>query len=547
MPTVTPATVRDSLDDKVDCLKRAPVCCGSFFSQLGKGVMRNKYGILAFLVSMFIMYLLPSLPIAGDLIYCTFDDSLFNVVYVLLFFFIFLQAYALLTTVVYYLISIGNHITPWNVRWHTWEGASEKQCGKCTNFFARNAKFILAIVGISIFSFYLSLALFSPTPCSLQVGEEYPFTPVAAQKVEKDILEFVTENHEKLPQRPALRGQHAKTIACVSGTFTVDPSIPPSHAVGIFAAGAPKSYPAWIRFSHSAPDFTPDGFIGPKGMAIKLLNVPGTSLLEDEPHTQDFVLLSSPIFFAPDPTSYGSFIRAFVTNQVPAWFLKHINSASAWKTVFSLAKIVIRSAKLRNLLDWDWFSTTPYSFGTNNPVKYMVKPCDSSGSQFDSADTKAYNFLRDAMQDQLDKLDGCFNFYVQFQEQACREPLEDPTIEWHTEPRLVGKLVIPKQQFKTKERMQYCDEMAFNPWHSLPEHKPLGGVNHQRLEIYKKTAQMRSRWNNFTLTAPVANPKLKTPPTPLTDADYNRTKISSGSLLPAPTFICYLVLFPFVL
>jgi hypothetical protein len=33
--------------------------------------------------------------------------------------------------------------------------------------------------------------------------------------------------------------------------------------------------------------------------------------------------------------------------------------------------------------------------------------------------------------------------------------------------------------------------VAFNPWHSLAEHRPLGGMNRARREIYAAMAEFR--------------------------------------------------------
>jgi hypothetical protein len=33
--------------------------------------------------------------------------------------------------------------------------------------------------------------------------------------------------------------------------------------------------------------------------------------------------------------------------------------------------------------------------------------------------------------------------------------------------------------------------MTFNPWHALPDHRPLGGFNRARREIYRAMAEFR--------------------------------------------------------
>jgi hypothetical protein len=37
--------------------------------------------------------------------------------------------------------------------------------------------------------------------------------------------------------------------------------------------------------------------------------------------------------------------------------------------------------------------------------------------------------------------------------------------------------------------------MSFNPWQSLAEHRPIGGINRVRRAIYAETAQFRGEEN----------------------------------------------------
>ena len=39
--------------------------------------------------------------------------------------------------------------------------------------------------------------------------------------------------------------------------------------------------------------------------------------------------------------------------------------------------------------------------------------------------------------------------------------------------------------------MTRCEQVAFNPWHCLAEHRPLGGMNRARRQIYEAMAQLR--------------------------------------------------------
>ena len=94
---------------------------------------------------------------------------------------------------------------------------------------------------------------------------------------------------------PDLRKDHVKSHGLVWGNFKVESEIPEALKAGIFAQ--PKTYPFWARFSNAAAvekrghlqsDLDPDV----RALAIKLLQVKGEKVLDDERETQDFLLIN---------------------------------------------------------------------------------------------------------------------------------------------------------------------------------------------------------------------------------------------------------------
>jgi len=113
----------------------------------------------------------------------------------------------------------------------------------------------------------------------------------------------VTDPSEK-PFVP--RGQHMKAHGCVRARFVIPPGLPEPLRHGVFAV--PREYGAYIRFSNGKGRDDRQG--DAHGMAIKLLNVPGEKLLEDEKDatTQDFVLFDNPVFFIRNVADYVPFM-----------------------------------------------------------------------------------------------------------------------------------------------------------------------------------------------------------------------------------------------
>jgi len=95
----------------------------------------------------------------------------------------------------------------------------------------------------------------------------------------------------------AVRGAHAKTLGVVRAEVEILGNTPAPYAQGIYAK--PGRHDALIRFSSASNHLGPDAALGPVlGFAIKIFDVGGTKLVEDEPDsaTFDLVLKNSPTF-----------------------------------------------------------------------------------------------------------------------------------------------------------------------------------------------------------------------------------------------------------
>jgi hypothetical protein len=59
----------------------------------------------------------------------------------------------------------------------------------------------------------------------------------------------------------------------------------------------------------------------------------------------------------------------------------------------------------------------------------------------------------------------------------------------------VATLTIPSQIFDTPERREFGDNLSFNPWRSLPEHRLLGGISRARRQVYQALSAFRRETN----------------------------------------------------
>lgn len=293
----------------------------------------------------------------------------------------------------------------------------------------------------------------------------------------------------------ARRDAHPKAHGCVKAELHIIDSLPDRLAQGIFIPG--KTYQAWIRFSNASPDpAQADSENDARGMAIKVLGVPGKKLLDEEgqANTQDFIMVNHPVFFANDPQRYLSFITK--ENSDSLFQKLQIPFALGFKgTLIALETV---RTKIPNPLQTRYWSMVPYQLGngpTRQAVKYSTRPC--SANKDPVPDHPSHDFLRDAMRTTLNNGDACMEFSVQ-PRTTNSMAVEDSMTEWpETQApfHMVATLRIPQQAFDTIEQNQFCENLSFNPWHALPEHKPLGVTNRLRKVIYDRISRVRHEMN----------------------------------------------------
>jgi hypothetical protein len=94
---------------------------------------------------------------------------------------------------------------------------------------------------------------------------------------------------------------------------------------------------------------------------------------------------------------------------------------------------------------------------------------------------------------------------VQFQTDAVKMPVEDSSVEWNESDSPfvpVARIRIPPQVFDTAAQNDYAEQLSFTPWHALPEHRPLGGVNRTRKIVYERNSGLRHTANGMPRREP---------------------------------------------
>jgi hypothetical protein len=300
----------------------------------------------------------------------------------------------------------------------------------------------------------------------------------------------------------ARRDAHPKAHGCVKADVHVLDTLPDGLAKGMFIPG--KTYQAWIRFSNGSGDPTrADTKRDARGMAIKVLGVPGKKLLEDEAEatTQDFIMINHPVFFATDPARY----KSFMDDANSEHFYQKLRIPFDLGAKGTLIALQTRSSKISNPLQARYWSMVPYQLGTGTgrqAVKYSARACSSVADPMPKK--PGHDFLRDALRSTLQSGEACMELLVQPRTSSSMD-VEDSRIEWKEAQAPfypVATIRIPRQVFDTPEQNAFCENLSFTPWHALPEHKPLGVTNRLRKVIYDHISRVRHEMNSTNRQEP---------------------------------------------
>jgi hypothetical protein len=336
---------------------------------------------------------------------------------------------------------------------------------------------------------------------TLGIAEEYQQPDEA--EVTRDLIALAQQASEEARKEARgsdpsadrmVRFNQPKHSGCVRADFSVAPDLPAELRVGLFAT--PGTYPAWIRFASATAG--PDSKKDFRGMSIKLMHVAGDKLLGPG-DTQDLILNSYPVLFVGTPEDFRDFVEYNLHTSPLLFFLNpfhpHIRELK-----------IVRAGRQHQPghLVIPYWSTTPYLFGEGRAVKYSARPCARNQAP-ELPEKLTDDYLRDALREQLAFGGACFDFMVQFQVDAQRMPIEDATVEWDESLspfRTVAHIEIPPQSFESPRQMAFCENLAFNPWRTLPEHRPLGGLNRVRKELYREMADFRHQRNGVGYSEP---------------------------------------------
>jgi hypothetical protein len=315
----------------------------------------------------------------------------------------------------------------------------------------------------------------------------------------------------------AVRSVHAKSHGLLEGELQVLDSLPPELAQGLFAR--PARYPVVLRLSSIPGDVMDDSISSPRGLALKVIGVPGERLADSAGEsTQDFLMANAPAFAAPGPAAFATNLKLLAATT---------DTGQAWKKAFSA---VLRGAEatveamggksamlttmggqpLTHPLGETFYTQVPFRYGAH-VAKLSVAPSSPAlkalaGVALDVGGRP--NALREAVIDFFRDHDAEWELRVQLRTNAETMPVEDASVAWPEEEspyRTVARITVPRQPAWNEARARAVDDsLSFSPWHGLAAHQPLGAMNRARRGTYQMAASFRAERNRCPIHEPAA-------------------------------------------
>jgi hypothetical protein len=289
------------------------------------------------------------------------------------------------------------------------------------------------------------------------------------------------------------RGGNTKTHGIVRGEFIVHDGLPSELRHGIYAD--PRTYRAWVRFSGPGPYVTPDiEDVGFMSISIKLMGVPGPKLMDEEKFTQDMFGVSTPTFVTPD-TRANAQLQIESLKNAQIFYFVNFHRSHILDLIMQGLFIKTQSSPF----EAPYFSCVPYLLGEGRAMQYSVWPKSSKRTPIPGVPFRPPDdYLRDAMVKSLAEGDVELDVRLQLQTDPHLMPIENNAVLWpeRLSPRVsVATLRLPRQTFNTPAQMEFAKRLSYNPWHCIPEHRPLGNQSRARKRMYWELSQLRHSMN----------------------------------------------------
>lgn len=284
------------------------------------------------------------------------------------------------------------------------------------------------------------------------------------------------------------RALHRKQITAAHGTLEVLSDLPAFATHGLFAG--PGTHEVWVRMSNAGWDRAKDSIADIRGVALKVFGVYGDSALGNGPaKTQDFTLINHEVFAFTGSDEFVGFVAA--ASHGYGGLLKYLfkRYGALGGSVQLLKRLKPPGKPFGGFAVESVFSCVPIACGPY-AVRVRLLPAAANGA----AEADAYKDLNADFSARLERQALQWDLQLQPFVNEALTPIENASVNWPTPYTTVARLVLPRQDTGSAEGRaltQRVEAGAFDPWHALAAHRPLGDVQRARKVVYLQSQKGR--------------------------------------------------------
>jgi hypothetical protein len=312
-------------------------------------------------------------------------------------------------------------------------------------------------------------------------AERVEFERLALEMMRMQLKTAKTASAHGVPH-PVDRAFHAKATLAVEDAELRFLDLPPDLRAGFAQPGA--AYRTTARFSNASGIPQADTEPDLRGVALRV------QASEDEFH--DLLLTNFPVSHARDARQFVEFAKATAGGSVSrlVGILGLVRLFGARETMRMLKNVTTaRRRTVTSVATETYWSRGAIRWGPALAVRYLLRPAPDTVPA-PAAPTDDPNYLSTEAARRLAQADIQFELCIQRYVDEVSTPIEDTAVAWSDRvapPEPVAVLTIGRRDVSTVDALaeaRVIDAMAFNPWNTTDEFRPLGNLNRARKAVY---------------------------------------------------------------
>ena len=329
------------------------------------------------------------------------------------------------------------------------------------------------------------------------------------QQLAHAIMAVQTATRKKISSHdvphPIQRAFHAKATLAVDDAVLKFGELPEDLQVGPALPRA--SYPTTVRFSNAAGSGAPDFARDMRGIALRV-QISDTESI-------DLLATNYPVSHARNARQFVEFATATAGGRISQLLgiARLVKAVGPCETVRMFRNVsAARKQPVASVASQTYWSRGALTWGPEVAVRYLLRPAPGTPVGPEPSKTDPCYLSTEAIR-RLRQGDIRFELCIQRYVDDTVTPIEDTAVAWsesNSPAEPVAILTIAQSDATSADaqnRAAAIDALAFNPWNTTDDFRPLGNLNRARKAAYDASAAHRAqtRWQTET---PVRNAVL---------------------------------------